>query len=121
VEDDEAHCGASGEKEGLGDGKIDEVVHIICEKSAQRHKENRKRATEGVNDTAAAKKAKISTLSTEQQSFVSMFNPAPAKIDKERLLCTQSILYTKHWRMESIVVDYWGNFEWFVTRIESII
>jgi hypothetical protein len=54
--------------------------------SAQHHKEDGKRATEGVDDAAAAKKAKSSTLSTDQQSFVSKFNPDPAKIDKERKL-----------------------------------
>jgi hypothetical protein len=43
-----------------------------------------------VNDAAAAKKAKTSNLSTEQQSFVSKFNPAPAKIDKERKISQYS-------------------------------
>jgi hypothetical protein len=43
------------------------------------------------NDAAAAKKAKTSTLSTEQQSFVSKFNPAPAKIDKERKISTRNV------------------------------
>ncbi len=73
------------------DGKSDEDVRIIGERSAQHHKEDGKRATEGVNDTAAAKKAKTSTLSTEQQSFVSRFNPAPAKIDKERKIATRHV------------------------------
>ena len=44
-----------------------------------------------MNDAAAAKKAKTSTLSTEQQSFVSKFNPAPAKIDKERKIATHHV------------------------------
>ena len=82
-EDKEAHGGAAGEQ-GAGDGKSDEDVRIIGERSEQHHKEDGKRATEGVDDVAAAKKAKSSTLSTEQQSFVSRFNLAPAKIDKER-------------------------------------
>jgi hypothetical protein len=54
-------------------------VRIIGEQSVQHHKEDGKRATEGVNNAAAAKKAKTSTISTELQSFVSQFNPAPAK------------------------------------------
>jgi hypothetical protein len=66
-------------------------VCIIGQQSAQHHKEDGKRATEGVNDAAAAKKAKTSTLSTEQQSFVSKFNPAPAKIDKERKISTRNV------------------------------
>jgi hypothetical protein len=80
-EDKEVHGGAAGER-GAGDGKSDEDVRIIGQQSAQHHKEDGKRAAECVNDAAAAKKAKTSTLSTEQQSFVSKFNPAPAKIDK---------------------------------------
>ena len=44
-----------------------------------------------MDDAAAAKKAKSSTLSTEQQSFVSKFNPAPAKIDKERKISTRNV------------------------------
>ena len=31
------------------------------------------------------------------------------------------MLSWKHWRIESIVGDYWRNFELFVTRVESII
>jgi hypothetical protein len=76
---------------GAEDGKSDEDVCIIGQQSAQHHKEDGKRATEGVNDAAAAKKAKTSTLSTEQQSFVSKFNPAPAKIDKERKISTRNV------------------------------
>jgi len=89
-EDKEAHGGAAGEQ-GAGDGKSDEDVRIIGERSEQHHKEDGKRATEGVDDAAAAKKAKSSTLSTEQQSFVSKFNPAPAKIDKERKIATRHV------------------------------
>ena len=89
-EDKEAHGGAAGEQ-GAGDGKSDEDVRIIGERSEQHHKEDGKRATEGVDDAAAAKKAKSSTLSTEQQSFVSKFNPAPAKIDKERKISTRHV------------------------------
>jgi len=44
-----------------------------------------------VDDAAAAKKAKSSTLSPEQQLFVSKFNPAPAKIDKERKIATRHV------------------------------
>jgi hypothetical protein len=91
-EDKEVHGGAAGEQ-GAGDGKSDEDVRIIGQQSAQHHKEDGKRAKECVceNDAAAAKKAKTSTLSTEQQSFVSKFNPAPAKIDKERKIsCSRS-------------------------------
>ena len=65
-EDKEVHGGAAGER-GAGDGKSDEDVCIIGQQSAQHHKEDGKRATECVNDAAAAKKAKTSTLSTEQQ------------------------------------------------------
>jgi len=72
-EDKEVHGGAAGEQ-GAGDGKSDEDVCIIGQQSAQHHKEDGKRAAECVNDAAAAKKAKTSTLSTEQQSFVSKFN-----------------------------------------------
>ena len=89
-EDKEVHGGAAGEQ-GAGDGKSDEDVRIIGQQSAQHHKEDGKRATECVNDAAAAKKAKTSTLSTEQQSFVSKFNPAPAKIDKERKISTRNV------------------------------
>jgi cobalamin biosynthesis protein CobT len=89
-EDKEVHGGAAGER-GAGDGKSDEDVRIIGQQSAQHHKEDGKRATECVNDAAAAKKAKTSTLSTEQQSFVSKFNPAPAKIDKERKISTRNV------------------------------
>ena len=91
-EDKEVHGGAAGEQ-GAGDGKSDEDVRIICQQSAQHHKEDGKRAKECVceNDAAAAKKAKTSTLSTEQQSFVSKFNPAPAKIDKERKISTRHV------------------------------
>ncbi len=67
------HGGAAGEQ-GAGDGKSDEDVRIIGQQSAQHHKEDGKRAAECVNDAAAAKKAKTSTLSTDQQSFVSKFN-----------------------------------------------
>jgi hypothetical protein len=89
-EDKEVHGGAAGER-GAGDGKSDEDVCIIGQQSAQHHKEDGKRATECVHDAAAAKKAKSSTLSTDQQSFVSKFNPAPAKIDKERKIsCSRS-------------------------------
>ena len=66
-------------------------MRIIGQQSAQHHKEDGKRATEGVNDAAAAKKAKTSTLSTDLQSFVSKFNPAPAKIDKERKIATRHV------------------------------
>jgi hypothetical protein len=66
-------------------------MRIIGQQSAQHHKEDGKRATECVNDAAAAKKAKTSTLSTDQQSFVSKFNPAPAKIDKERKIATRHV------------------------------
>lgn len=68
-------------------------MRIIGQQSAQHHKEDGKRAKECVceNDAAAAKKAKTSTLSTEQQSFVSKFNPAPAKIDKERKISTRNV------------------------------
>jgi hypothetical protein len=89
-EDKEAHGGASGEQ-GAGDGKSDKDVRIIGERSDQHHKEDGKRATEGVDDAAAAKKAKSSTLSTDQQSFVSKFNPDPAKIDKERKIATRHV------------------------------
>ena len=91
-EDKEVHGGAAGER-GAGDGKSDEDVRIIGQQSAQHHKEDGKRAKECVceNDAAAAKKAKTSTLSTEQQSFVSKFNPAPAKIDKERKISTRNV------------------------------
>ena len=89
-EDKEVHGGAAGEQ-GAGDGKSDEDVRIIGEQSAQHHKEDGKRATAGVNDAAAAKKAKTSTLSTEQESFVCRFNPAPAKIDKERKIATHHV------------------------------
>jgi cobalamin biosynthesis protein CobT len=89
-EDKEVHGGASGEQ-GAGDGKSDEDVRIIGEQSAQHHMEDGKRATEGVNDAATAKKAKTSTLSTEQQSFVCRFNPVPAKIDKERKIATRHV------------------------------
>ena len=91
-EDKEVHGGASGER-GAGDGKSDEDVRIIGQQSAQHHKEDGKRAKECVceNDAAAAKKAKTSTLSTEQQSFVSKFNPAPAKIDEERKIATRHV------------------------------
>ena len=91
-EDKEVHGGAAGEQ-GAGDGKSDEDVRIICQQNAQYHKEDGKQAKECVceNDAAAAKKAKTSTLSTEQHSFVSKFNPAPAKIDKERKIsCSRS-------------------------------
>ena len=67
--------------------------HVALARESQHHKEDGKRAKECVceNDAAAAKKAKTSTLSTEQQSFVSKFNPAPAKIDKERKIsCSRS-------------------------------
>jgi hypothetical protein len=60
-EDKEVHGGASGER-GAGDGKSDEDVCIIGQQSAQHHKEDGKRATEGVNDAAAAKKAKTSIV-----------------------------------------------------------
>jgi hypothetical protein len=89
-EDKEVHGGASGEQ-GAGDGKSDEDVRIICEQSAQHHKEDGKRDTECVNDAAAAKKAKTSTLSTEQQSFVSKFNPAPVKIDIEQKIARRAV------------------------------
>ena len=89
-EDKEVHGGAADEQ-GAGDGISDEDMRIIGQQSAQHHKEDGKRATECVNDAAAAKKAKISTLSTEQQSFVSKFNPAPAKIDKMRKIATRHV------------------------------
>jgi hypothetical protein len=76
------------DEQGAGDGKSDEDVRIISEQNTQHHKEDGKRTTEGVNYVAAAKKAKTSTLSTEQQLFVCRFNPDPAKIDKERKIAT---------------------------------
>ena len=54
------------DEQGAGDGKSDEDVRIISEQNTQHHKEDGKRTTEGVNYVAAAKKAKTSTLSTEQ-------------------------------------------------------
>lgn len=89
-EDKEVHGGAAGEQ-GAGDGKSDEDVRIIGQQSAQHHKEDGKRATECVNDAAAAKKAKTSTLSTEQQSFVLKFMPAAATIDKKRKITTRHV------------------------------
>jgi hypothetical protein len=74
-EDKEVHGGAAGKQGagdgksdedvriiGQGDGKSDEDVRIIGQQSAQHHKEDGKRAAECVNDAAAAKKAKTSTL-----------------------------------------------------------
>jgi hypothetical protein len=60
------------------------TVLIVGEEKAQHHKEDGKRASEGVNDTPAATKAKPTTLSTEQQSFVTEFLPAASKIDKKK-------------------------------------
>jgi hypothetical protein len=55
VEDEEAHGGAAGEQAGSEDGKIDEDVRILGEKSAQHHEEDGKRATEGVNNCCCEK------------------------------------------------------------------
>ena len=66
--DEETSCGAAGEKKGVGDGKSAADVLIVGEEKAQHHKEDGKRASEGVNDAPAATKAKTTTLSTEQQS-----------------------------------------------------
>jgi hypothetical protein len=68
----------------VGDGKSAADVLIVGEKKAQDHKEDGKRASEGVNDDPAVRKAKTTTLSTEQQSFVSKFLLDTAKIDKKR-------------------------------------
>jgi hypothetical protein len=43
-------CGAAGEQAGAGDGKSDADVLIVCEERTQHHKEDGKRAIEGVND-----------------------------------------------------------------------
>ena len=48
--DEEASCGAAGEQEGVGDGKSAADVLIVGEEKAQYHKEDGKRAIEGVND-----------------------------------------------------------------------
>ena len=56
-----------------------------------------------------AKKAKTSTLSTEQNPFVCLFKPSPHKID----MCV--------YKNKSIVVDYRRNFDLYVMRIESFI
>ncbi len=57
-------------KKVWGMGKLDEDVRIIGEKSAQHHKEDGKRATEGVNDAAAAKKAQTSSLSDDDVFYL---------------------------------------------------
>jgi hypothetical protein len=44
-----------------------------------------------VNDAPAATKAKTTTLSTEQQSFVSKFQPAAAKIDKKKKITARHV------------------------------
>ena len=62
--DEEASCGAAGEQEGVGDGKSAADVLIVGEEKAQHHNEDGKRASEGVNDAAAATQAKTTTLST---------------------------------------------------------
>ena len=77
--------------EGVGDGKSAADVLIVGEEKAQHHNEDGKRVSEGVNDAPAATQAKTTTLSTEQHSFVSKFNPAPAKIDKERKISTRNV------------------------------
>ena len=89
-EDKEVHGGAAGER-GAGDGKSDEDVRIIGQQSAQHHKEDGKRASEGVNNAPAATQAKTTTLSTEQQSFVLKFMPAAATIDKKRKITTRHV------------------------------
>jgi hypothetical protein len=89
--DEEASCGAPGEQKGVGDGKSAADVLIVGEEKAQHHKEDGKQAIEGVNDAPAATKAKTTTLSTEQQSFVSKFQPAAAKIDKKRKLTARHV------------------------------
>ncbi len=48
--DEEASCGAPGEQKGVGDGKSAADVLIVGEEKAQYHKEDGKRAIEGVND-----------------------------------------------------------------------
>ena len=82
--DKEASCGASGEQEGVGDGKRAADVLISGEEKVQHHKEDGKRATEGVKDAPVVTKAKTTTLSREKQWFVSKFLQTAAKIAKKR-------------------------------------
>jgi hypothetical protein len=56
--DKEASCGASGEQEGVGDGKRAADVLISGEEKVQHHKEDGKRATEGVKDAPVVTKLK---------------------------------------------------------------
>ena len=64
--------------------KIDEDVFIVGDETTHHCDQDGNRVTEGVNDTTVAKKAKPSTLSTDQQSFVSLVKSPHAKIDKDR-------------------------------------
>ena len=89
--DEEASCGAAGEQEGVGDGKSAADVLIVGEEKSQHHNEDGKRGSEGVNDAPAATQAKTTTLSTEQQSFVSKFLPAAATIHKKRKFTTRHV------------------------------
>ena len=89
--DEEASCGAAGEQEGVGDGKSAADVLIVGEEKSQHHNEDGKRDSEGVNDAPAATQAKTTTLSTEQQSFVSKFLPAAATIHKKRKFTTRHV------------------------------
>lgn len=54
-----------GEQEAAVSEKIGEDVRIVCVERAQHREQDGKRATEGVNDVAAVKKAKPSILSTQ--------------------------------------------------------
>jgi hypothetical protein len=76
-EDEENRCGASGDQVGAGDGKSDADGLIVCEERTQHHKEDGKRALEGVNDAPAAKEAKTSTLSTSEVVCLYVKNSVP--------------------------------------------
>jgi hypothetical protein len=124
-EDKEAHGGASGEQ-GEGDSKSGEDVHIIGEKRSQHHKEDGNQPMEGIYHATGAKKANPSTLSTEQQSFVSKFKPVPAPISKDRkfktrhvtrqvlLLDSCSLQITREW-VYYVHGQYWSP--WYEDRI----
>ncbi len=48
--DEEASCGALGKQKGVGDGESAADVLIVGEEKTQYHKEDGKRAIEGVNN-----------------------------------------------------------------------
>ena len=87
--DEETSCGAAGEKKGVGDGKSAADVLIVGEEKAQHHKEDGKRASEGVNDAPAATKAKTTTLSTEQHIYMYPLRPRARGV----CLCVQCDIY----------------------------